>query len=77
MILGSADLGSTVRVATVVVPVAVYFLILGLLNSRRRPQMLSGRLDFALMITALSPLFLVPAVFTLLWRVRRAVSISQ
>lgn len=62
MILGSVDLGSTVRVATVVVPVAVYFLILGLLNSRRRPQMLSGRLDFALMITALSPLFLVPAV---------------
>ena len=62
MILGSADLGSTVRIATVVAPVAVYFLVLGLLNSRRHPQMLSGRLDFALMITALSPLFLVPAV---------------
>jgi len=62
MILGDVDLGITVRIATVVVPVAVYFLVLGLLNSRRHPQMLSGRLDFALMIAALSPLFLVPAV---------------
>ena len=51
-----------IRVATVVVPVALYFLILGLLNSRRHPQMLSGRLDFTLLIAALSPLFVVPAL---------------
>jgi len=42
--------------------VAVYFLILGLLNSRRRPQLLSGRLDFALLIGALSPLLVLPVV---------------
>lgn len=62
MVLASEDLGIAVRVATVVIPVAVYFLVLGLLNSRRHPQMLSGRLDFALMITALSPLFALPAI---------------
>ena len=62
MILGSENLGRALQIATTVVPVAVYFLVLGLLNSRRHPQMLSGRLDFSLMIAALSPLFLVPAV---------------
>ena len=50
------------RVATVVVPVALYFLILGLLNSRRHPQILPGRLDFALLLLALSPLFVVPVL---------------
>jgi hypothetical protein len=50
------------RIATAVVPVAVYFLVLGLLNSRRHPQMLSARLDFGLLWTAMSPLFVVPAL---------------
>jgi hypothetical protein len=36
--------------------------VLGLLNSRRHPQLLSGRQDFAMLILALSPLFLLPAV---------------
>lgn len=52
----------SIRVTTVVVPVALYFFILGLLNSRRHPQVLSGRLDFALLIGALSPLFVVPVL---------------
>jgi len=60
--LGSEYLGFSVRVATVVVPVAVYFLILGLLNSRRHPQLLTSRQDFALLVTALSPLFVAPAM---------------
>lgn len=60
--LASVDLGTSLRIATVVVPVAVYFLILGVLNSRRHPQMLSGRLDFALMAAALAPVFVLPAV---------------
>ena len=52
--------GLSVQIVTVVAPVAVYFLVLGLLNSRRRPQLLTGRQDFALLITALSPLPLLP-----------------
>jgi len=62
MVLGSEQLGLSVRIATVVVPVAVYFLILGLLNSRRHPQMLTGRLDFVLMFAALGPVFILPTV---------------
>jgi len=58
--MASADVEMTVRVATVVVPLAVYFLVLGLLNTRRTPQILTGRLDFALLITAMSPLFVLP-----------------
>jgi hypothetical protein len=53
---------ATFRVTTVVVPVALYFLLLGLLNTRRCPQLLSGRQDFALLTVALSPLVLQPAV---------------
>jgi len=51
-----------IRVATVVVPVALYFLVLGLLNTRRTPQVLGGRLDFALLMGAMSPLFVVPVL---------------
>ncbi|MHC4983086.1 MAG: hypothetical protein ACYTF6_07960 [Planctomycetota bacterium] len=52
----------SLRIATVVVPIGVYFLILGLLNSRRHPQLLSGRQDFALLIAALSPLLVMPVL---------------
>ncbi len=51
-----------VPLATVVVPVAVYFLVLGLLNSRRTPQLLSARVDFAILLGALSPLLVIPAL---------------
>ncbi|HUT57244.1 MAG TPA: hypothetical protein VNA25_05155 [Phycisphaerae bacterium] len=54
--------GASAEIATVVVPVAVYFLVLGLLNSRPHPQLLSGRLDFALLTAAISPLFAVPVL---------------
>lgn len=50
------------RLATVIGPIAVYFLVLGLLNSRRHPQLLSGRQDFALLVLALSPLLFLPAI---------------
>lgn len=62
MILASEHLDPAVRVATVMVPVAVYFLILGLLNSGRHPHLLTGRRDFGLLIVALSPLFVLPAL---------------
>jgi len=60
MLLGSEYLSTSLRVVTVIVPVAGYFLILGLLNSRRRPQMLTGRLDFSLLMLALCPGFVLP-----------------
>ncbi len=59
--LGAFHPGFPLHLATIVAPVAGYFLILGLLNSRSRPQMLRGRNDFALLVGALSPLFLAPA----------------
>jgi hypothetical protein len=60
-----ADIAISTRVATLMGPVAVYFLILGLLNTRRRPQMLTGRTDFALLIAALSPLVFLPVMRSL------------
>ncbi|MBI5726019.1 MAG: hypothetical protein HZA50_18815 [Planctomycetes bacterium] len=62
MILGFEQLGECLRVAALVGPVAVYFLIVGLLNSRQRPQLISGRRDFAIMLVAVSPLFLSPII---------------
>lgn len=60
MILATENIGFVVRLATVVAPVGIYFLILGLLNSRRHPQLLSGRQDFSLLIVSLGLLFLLP-----------------
>lgn len=62
MLLANEQLVWSMRVATVVLPVAAYFFILGLLNSRKTPQLLTGRRDFVLMIAALSPLLLLPLV---------------
>jgi hypothetical protein len=59
-ILGLENLALSLRIAAMVVPVAAYFLILGLLNSRPHPQMLRGRFDFALLLGALGPLFFAP-----------------
>ena len=58
--LGIEYVADTFRIATVIVPVAVYFLILGILNTRRHPQLLTCRRDFALMAGALSPMFAIP-----------------
>lgn len=58
--LGSEQLYDALRIGTVVLPVAVYFLLLGLLNSRRRPQLLSARQDAALLTVALLPLLFAP-----------------
>ena len=60
--LGSPDPTVSLHVATIVVPVVVYFLILGLLNSRPHPQLLRGWQDLALLLIALSPLFVVPVL---------------
>ena len=60
MLLGSEYFGVSVRVATMIVPVAGYFFIIGLLNTRRRPQILTGRLDFSLLMLAFCPGFVLP-----------------
>ncbi len=62
MIAAYDQLTVPVDIATLVVPVGLYFLVLGLLNSRRHPQLLRGRSDFALLLVALSPLFALPAI---------------
>ena len=62
MVLGSEDLGTSVRIATEVLPVAGYSLVLGLLNSRQHPQLLTARLDFSLLMLAFCPGFILPAL---------------
>lgn len=60
--IGIEQLGLTVQVAVVVAPVAVYFFLLGLLNSQPRPQVVSGRTDFILLNAAFFPVFCVPVM---------------
>lgn len=60
MLLGVEESTLFVRLVTVLVPLGMYFLLLGLLNSRRTPQLLSGRQDFAMLVLAFAPLLLLP-----------------
>lgn len=55
-------LGMSFYLTTAVVPVALYFLVLGLLNSRPHPQLLTGRQDMLLLTLILSPLAIVPLI---------------
>lgn len=61
-LLSAVSLSGSLRVTVVVAPVAVYFLILGLLNSRRSPQLLTARLDLLLLLVPLSPLVVLPVL---------------
>ena len=63
--LGLEQYGLPLQVAAVVIPAAVYFLLLGLLNSQRTPQLLRSRTDFILLILAFSPLFFMPLLISL------------
>ncbi len=58
----NGDISPALRLAMFVVPVAIYFGVLGVLNSRRRPQLLSARADFALLTGILCPLLIIPVV---------------
>lgn len=62
MMLGSEQLATALRFGTIVVPLAMYFFVLGYLNTRPRPQCLTGRQDSALLVVTLSPLALLPLV---------------
>ena len=58
--IASDYFGTQMHLATVVAPVAAYFLILGLLNSRKHPQLITGRQDIVLLAVALSPALILP-----------------
>jgi len=62
MLLSTVQPGLSLQMAAVVVPVSLYFLVLGLLNTRRRPQLLRARRDFAMLIVALGPLLACPLI---------------
>jgi hypothetical protein len=61
-LLGMEQIEASLRIVTSVAPVALYFLLLGLLNTRRHPQLLSGRQDSALLTLAISPLIIAPVI---------------
>jgi len=57
--------GQVVFVLKVIVglgPMAVYFLVLGLVNSRSRPHLVSSRVDFVLLAIAFYPVMLWPVL---------------
>lgn len=60
MLLCTVESGGGAEIAAVAAPIAAYFLVLGLLNTRRRPQLVRGRVDFFLLMAALAPLAIVP-----------------
>lgn len=64
-ILGLEQLDISMRVVTIIGPIALYFMLLGLLNTRLNPQMLTGRQDFSMLLIAISPLVLQPMVYYL------------
>lgn len=57
---GSEQMVIPFRMALIVIPVGVYFFILGWLNSRPTPQILSARVDWAMLVLAVAPLGLFP-----------------
>jgi hypothetical protein len=57
---GSEQMVIPFRMALIVIPVGVYFFILGWLNSRPTPQILSARCDWVLLVLAITPLGLSP-----------------
>ena len=54
------DWRTTTEVIFIVVPLGLYFAFLGLVNLRRRPTVIGGRLDFLLVIVAFMPLLYRP-----------------
>jgi hypothetical protein len=57
MVLTIGDIMIPLSLMAVILPLAVYFLIVGLLNSRSRPQVLTGGEDSLLLAGAMSALF--------------------
>ena len=63
MISVSEQFGTPWQLASILAPLGVYLLILGVFNTRRHPRLLSARVDFLILITALCPLLLLPVLY--------------
>lgn len=74
--LGSQNSLIPLSAMTIIIPLAGYFLILGLLNSRRRPQLLRSSEDAVLLLGTLSLLFVGPLAAQLGPRVTLAVYVA-
>ncbi len=61
-LIANAEWYASFRLAAVVVPVALYFFVLGLLNTRRTPQLLRARVDTAMLMVVLGPLVMLPVL---------------
>lgn len=57
MLLSARDILMSFSLTQIVLPVATYFLILGVLNTRKRPQMLTGLEDTVALCGAMSMFF--------------------
>ncbi len=62
---GLDQLGGSTQAAFVLVSLATYFFLIGLLNSRPRPQIVSSRLDFIVLNACMFPAFCLPAASVL------------
>lgn len=60
MLAGSYQAVDVLMLVGSVGPIALYFLILGLVNSHSRPYLVTSRSDFILLTVVLAPLFLWP-----------------
>jgi hypothetical protein len=58
--LGIQQATLTIMVSAVALPAALYFLLIGVLNSRTTPQLVRGRTDFICLTVAFSPMFALP-----------------
>ena len=60
--IGAEPISLSMQAAALLVPPAVYFFLLGLLNSQPRPQLIGGRTDFVLLNAAFLPVFVLPVL---------------
>lgn len=60
MVLGSYQVVDVLMLVGNLAPMALYFLILGLVNSHSRPYMTTSRSDFVALTTVLAPVLLWP-----------------
>jgi len=75
MVIGIENIPVPESVITVVVPVAIYFLILGLLNSRKSPQLLTG-LEDSLLLVGCGVLLAVPTILSFFGATGLAITIG-
>ena len=65
MLSGGEQTALFLKLTTILIPMGMYFLLLGVLNSRRHPQLLTGRRDFTLLLGAFSPMVILPVLSAL------------